>query len=114
MHTSAGMMGMMVVKPRDLAPVDKELWMTQEEFYLGAPGKPADMAKMAAEKPDVIAFNGYANQYKAAPDHGPPRRADPHVRPRRRPEQVERLPRHRHGLRHDPRRGRRRATTPRR
>ena len=67
MHTSAGMMGMMVVKPRGLPKVDKELWMTQEEFYLGAPGKPADMAKMAAEKPDVIAFNGYANQYKADP-----------------------------------------------
>jgi uncharacterized cupredoxin-like copper-binding protein len=67
MHTSAGMMGMMVVKPKGLAPVDKELWLTQEEFYLGAPGKPADMAKMTAEKPDVMAFNGYANQYKANP-----------------------------------------------
>jgi nitrite reductase (NO-forming) len=67
LHTSAGMMGMMVVKPRNLAPVDKELWLTQEEFYLGAPGKPADMAKMAAETPDVMAFNGYANQYKANP-----------------------------------------------
>src|SRR3954453_9663210 len=51
MHTSAGMMGMMVVKPRHLAPVDKELWMTQEEFYLGAPGKPADMAKMSRRRP---------------------------------------------------------------
>jgi nitrite reductase (NO-forming) len=67
MHTSAGMMGMMVVRPRNLPPVDKELWLTQEEFYLGAPGKPADMAKMAAETPDVMAFNGYANQYKANP-----------------------------------------------
>src|SRR3954452_6543036 len=67
MHTSAGMMGMMVVKPKSLAPVDKELWLTQEEFYLGAPGKPADMAKMAAGKPDALAFNGYANQYKANP-----------------------------------------------
>jgi len=67
MHTSAGMMGMMVVKPRNLAPVDRELWLTQEEFYLGAPGKPADMAKMTAETPDVMAFNGYANQYKANP-----------------------------------------------
>jgi uncharacterized cupredoxin-like copper-binding protein len=57
----------MVVKPRNLAPVDKELWLTQEEFYLGAPGKPADMAKMAAQTPDVMAFNGYANQYKANP-----------------------------------------------
>src|SRR4029453_10549388 len=67
MHTSAGMMGRRGVKPRPLAPVDRELWVTQEEFYLGAPGKPADMAKMAAEKPDVIAFNGYADQYKANP-----------------------------------------------
>ena len=67
MHTSAGMMGMMVVKPKGLPPVGKELWMTQEEFYLGAPGKPADMAKMTAETPDVMAFNGYANQYKANP-----------------------------------------------
>jgi uncharacterized cupredoxin-like copper-binding protein len=67
MHTSAGMMGMMVVKPRNLAPVDRELWLTQEEFYLGKPGQPADMAKMAAEAPDVVAFNGYANQYKTEP-----------------------------------------------
>ena len=67
MHTGAGMVGMMVVKPRNLAPVDKELWMTQQEYYLGEPGKRADMAKMAAKKPDVIAFNGYANQYKDEP-----------------------------------------------
>ena len=46
------------------------------------PGEPADMAKMAAEKPDVIAFNGYANQYKDDPITGQPRREDPPVRPR--------------------------------
>jgi uncharacterized cupredoxin-like copper-binding protein len=67
MHTGAGMVGMFVVKPKNLAPVDKELWMTQQEFYLGQPGKAADMAKMEAKKPDVIAFNGYANQYKDNP-----------------------------------------------
>jgi uncharacterized cupredoxin-like copper-binding protein len=61
------MAGMMIVKPRGLAKVDKELWMTQSEYYIGQPGKGADQAKMTAEKPDVIAFNGYANQYKAAP-----------------------------------------------
>ena len=66
-HTSNGMSGMMVVKPKGLPKVDRELWMTQSEYYLGEPGKPADMAKMAAEKPDVIAFNGYANQYKTSP-----------------------------------------------
>jgi FtsP/CotA-like multicopper oxidase with cupredoxin domain len=67
LHTSAGMMGMMVVKPRNLAPVDRELWVTQEEFYLGEPGKPADMAKMGAGTADAMGFNGYANQYKDNP-----------------------------------------------
>jgi uncharacterized cupredoxin-like copper-binding protein len=67
MHTGAGMVGMFVVKPKDLAPVDKELWITQQEYYLGKPGGDADMAKMAAKQPDVIAFNGYANQYQQAP-----------------------------------------------
>jgi nitrite reductase (NO-forming) len=67
MHTGAGMVGMFVVKPKNLAPVDKELWLTQQEFYIGEPGKDADAAKMAAKQPDVIAFNGYANQYKDHP-----------------------------------------------
>jgi len=67
MHTGAGMVGMFVVKPKDLPPVDKELWITQQEFYIGKPGGPADMAKMSAKKPDVIAFNGFANQYKDQP-----------------------------------------------
>ena len=67
MHTGAGMVGMFVVKPKQLPKVDRELWITQQEYYLGQPGKQADMAKMQAEKPDVIAFNGYALQYKDNP-----------------------------------------------
>jgi uncharacterized cupredoxin-like copper-binding protein len=67
MHTGAGMTGMMVVKPKNLAPVDKEVWLVQNEFYIGQPGGLTDMAKVNAEKPDVIAFNGYANQYKTNP-----------------------------------------------
>jgi nitrite reductase (NO-forming) len=67
MHTGAGMTGMMVVKPRNLAPVDKEVWLVQNEFYIGQPGGLTDMAKVNAEKPDVLAFNGYANQYKTDP-----------------------------------------------
>ena len=66
-HTGAGMVGMMVVKPKGVPPVDRELWMTQQEFYLGQPGEDADLAKMEAKQPDVIAFNGYANQYKDHP-----------------------------------------------
>jgi nitrite reductase (NO-forming) len=67
MHTGAGMVGMIVVKPRNLPPVGRELWITQQEYYLGQPGGDPDMAKMEAERPDVIAFNGYANQYKEHP-----------------------------------------------
>ncbi len=67
MHTGAGMVGMMIVKPKNLAPVDRELWITQQEYYIGKPGKDADIAKMEAGTPDVIAFNGYANQYKDHP-----------------------------------------------
>ena len=66
-HTGAGMVGMMVVKPANLEPVDRELWVTQQEYYLGRPGEDADLAKMEAKDPDVIAFNGYANQYKDHP-----------------------------------------------
>jgi len=67
MHVGAGMAGMMVVRPKGLAPVDRELWVVQSEFYLGKPGAPTNMAKLTAEKPDVVAFNGYANQYKLHP-----------------------------------------------
>ncbi len=67
LHTGNGMAGMMVVKPKKLAPVDKELWINQGEFYLGKPGQIGDIDKMNAIRPDVIAFNGYANQYKDHP-----------------------------------------------
>ena len=66
-HTGLGMVGMMVVKPRNLAPVDRELWVNQQEFYLGEPGKEGPLEKMAAMQPDVIAFNGYASQYEKQP-----------------------------------------------
>lgn len=68
MHTGAGMVGAMIVKPRNLAPVDRELWINQQEYYLGAtPGAQPDMGKMIEERPDAITFNGYADQYKKAP-----------------------------------------------
>jgi len=66
-HTGAGMVGAMIVKPKNLAPVDRELWINQQEFYIGKPGGVADMKKMQAKHPDVIAFNGYAAQYKKEP-----------------------------------------------
>ena len=66
-HTGSGMVGMMIVKPRDLPPVDQEFWIEQQEYYIGEPGGDGDLAKMEAKEPDVIAFNGYAAQYQKAP-----------------------------------------------
>ena len=66
MHTGMGMIGAMVVKPEGLAPA-RDLFINQQEYYIGQPGKAADMAKLAAKAPDVVAFNGYANQYKDEP-----------------------------------------------
>ena len=67
LHTGAGMMGAMIVKPKSLPAVDRELWMVQQEYYVGKPGGVADQRKMEAKRPDVIAFNGYANQYAKHP-----------------------------------------------
>lgn len=66
-HTAAGMVGMMVVRDKDLPEVDHELWINQQEYYLGEPGGDADYEKARAATPDVIAFNGYASQYAMKP-----------------------------------------------
>lgn len=66
-HVGAGMAGTMIVRPKGLAKVDRELWITQQEFYIGEPGGDASVEKMVAKKPDVIAFNGFASQYLKAP-----------------------------------------------
>ncbi len=66
MHTGAGMVGMMVVKPKNMTPA-KEFYVNQQEFYVGQPGKDPDMAMMQAKAPNAITFNGYAAQYKKAP-----------------------------------------------
>jgi uncharacterized cupredoxin-like copper-binding protein len=66
MHTGMGMVGAMVVKPKGLAPA-RDLMVTQQEFYIGAPGKGGDMAKMEAKQPSAITFNGFADQYAKEP-----------------------------------------------
>jgi nitrite reductase (NO-forming) len=66
-HVGAGMAGAMIVRPTGLQKVDRELWLTQQEFYLGEPNGDASVEKMVAKKPDVIAFNGFASQYLKKP-----------------------------------------------
>jgi nitrite reductase (NO-forming) len=60
----------MIVEPRGgLDPVDHEFALVQSEWYLGQQGQPADLEKAmaAAPAPDLVLFNGVANQYKDAP-----------------------------------------------
>lgn len=66
-HIANGMFGAVVVDPPDLPEVDREYLLVQSESYLGARGGTADMGKIAAEKPDAVVFNGYANQYAHDP-----------------------------------------------
>ena len=69
-HIANGMFGMMIVEPRGgLEPVDQEYALVQHEWYLGPQGQPADLDKAmaAAPAPDLVMFNGVANQYKDGP-----------------------------------------------
>ncbi|MFB8227720.1 multicopper oxidase domain-containing protein [Cellulosimicrobium sp. NPDC055967] len=67
LHIANGMFGTVIVDPPDLAPVDREYVVVQSELYLGAQGASADDAKVAAAEPDLLTFNGYANQYRYDP-----------------------------------------------
>ena len=66
-HIANGMFGAVIIDPPGLAKVDREYVLQQSELYLGPQGGTVDPAKVAAEKPDAVVFNGFANQYDAAP-----------------------------------------------
>ena len=66
-HIANGMFGAVVIDPPDLPAVDHEYLMVQSEFYLGPQGGEVDADKVSADKPDLVAFNGYALQYDRAP-----------------------------------------------
>lgn len=66
-HIANGMFGAVIIDPPGLAPVAHEFVFVQSELYLGPQGQAGDMAKMLADKPDAVVFNGYVNQYKFAP-----------------------------------------------
>src|SRR5699024_4575072 len=66
-HIAAGMFGAVVIDPPDLAPVDAEYLLEQSDMYLGPAGGEVDHDKVAAKAPDLVVFNGYADQYAARP-----------------------------------------------
>ncbi|MEX2619185.1 MAG: multicopper oxidase domain-containing protein [Egibacteraceae bacterium] len=65
-HIGNAMHGMIIVEPDDgLDDVDHEFFLVQHEYYLGPQGEAGDLTKMArtAAEPDLVVFNGVANQY---------------------------------------------------
>lgn len=66
-HIANGMFGAVVIDPPGLDHVDHEYVLLQSELYLGAQGGPVDAQKVKAETPDLVVFNGYADQYDARP-----------------------------------------------
>ncbi|TFD33028.1 multicopper oxidase domain-containing protein [Cryobacterium cryoconiti] len=66
-HIANGMFGAVIIDPPGLIPVDREYVLVQSEFYLGVQGGEADADKVAAQFPDLVVFNGIANQYGARP-----------------------------------------------
>ncbi|TNU72246.1 copper oxidase, partial [Miniimonas arenae] len=67
MHIASGMVGAVIIDPPGLAPVDREYLLVQSELYLGPQGGETDAARIATQNPDLVVFNGYANQYRYAP-----------------------------------------------
>jgi len=73
MHIANGMLGALVVEPKAGWPekADREYILVQHEYYLTDPDangvRQGDFAKMTAARPDLVVFNGYANQYKDDP-----------------------------------------------
>ncbi len=66
-HIAAGLFGAVVIEPRGLPPVDRSYVLVQSELYVGEDGGTPDLAKLAAESPDAVVFNGYPDQYAHAP-----------------------------------------------
>ena len=68
-HIAGGLFGAVVIEPPGLPRVDRSYVLVQSELYLGTRGGPVDAAKVQAERPDAVVFNGYADQYDHAPLH---------------------------------------------
>lgn len=66
-HIANGMFGAVVIEPEDLPEVDRSYLLVQSEFYLGPQGQPVDVDKVSTQNPDLVVFNGYANQYAFQP-----------------------------------------------
>lgn len=81
-HIGNGMYGAILVEPADgfPQPADREYWLVQSEFYLKSAGENGwigDLQKMKEVRPDFLAWNGTAFQYR---DHPLPAKVGERVR----------------------------------
>jgi nitrite reductase (NO-forming) len=67
MHMGNGMYGALIIDPPDLPKADAEFILVGSELFFGPEGDVGDYAKMAADKPDAVVFNGYPFAYTHAP-----------------------------------------------
>jgi nitrite reductase (NO-forming) len=73
LHLINGMHGAIIVQPKNGWPekADREYVLVQHEYYLGEADDQGvyrgDYTKAVAVQPDLVVFNGYANQYQADP-----------------------------------------------
>ena len=71
-HIGNGMYGAIIVEPENgyPDPADREFWLVQSEFYLQPTSDgmwTGDQDKMKAARPDFMAWNGAAFQYRDVP-----------------------------------------------
>ncbi|WP_448809950.1 multicopper oxidase domain-containing protein [Agromyces bauzanensis] len=66
-HIANGMFGAVVIEPDGLPEVDRSYLLVQSESYLGPPDGEVDVEQLSTGAPDLVVFNGYANQYDVSP-----------------------------------------------
>ncbi|HEU0256445.1 MAG TPA: multicopper oxidase domain-containing protein [Microbacteriaceae bacterium] len=66
-HIANGMYGAVIIDPPGMDKVSKQFVFIQSEYYLGPQGGIADPKRIATQNPDLVVFNGYADQYKYRP-----------------------------------------------
>jgi nitrite reductase (NO-forming) len=70
-HLAMGMYGAVVIDPPHLRHVAAEEIFVQSELYRGGAGGVPPVSDLLAGDPDLVVFNGYADQYRRAPVHVP-------------------------------------------
>lgn len=66
-HMGNGMYGALIIDPPDLPRADREYVLVGSELFFGPQGQIGDYAKMLANQPDAVVFNGYPFAYDHAP-----------------------------------------------